>query len=274
MLSKNQKIEFVNKISKDLDNYKTIGVVQLDSIPDALLQKARNGNRKDIRFVMGRKSLLVKVSENKPATKKLADFVTNTSAIVLSNLDVFETNSSIRAYALQAEAKPRKPAKDDIVIPAGETSLQPGQAVTELKQAGLDVQMQKGKVTIANPKTIKKGEIISPQLAKAMHTLSIKPFTMSMHLNAAYFSDIIFDSKALSITRESIIADISRAFSGALAASYKAGIVNSYTIKSIVADCYAKAVALGVSCKIYDKGITEILIGKAVAQAESLGLNS
>ncbi|MEM0147606.1 MAG: 50S ribosomal protein L10 [Candidatus Micrarchaeaceae archaeon] len=270
MLSKNQKIEFVNNVSKDLKAYNSIGIINLNGVPDSLLQKVRNSQRKDIKFIMGRKSLLIKILESMPSAKNLIPYIADTSAIVLSNLDVFEMNNFIKSFALDVEAKPRKPAKDDITIPAGETPLQPGQAVTELKQAGIEVQMQKGKVVIANPKTIKKGEIISIPLAKAMHTLSIKPFRISLCLNAAYSQNTFFNSQVLSITKEGMIADLSRAFSYALDVSYKVGIVNSYTISRMLADCYAKAMALGISCNIYDKGITELLVGKAVGQAESL----
>ena len=54
----------------------------------------------------------------------------------------------------------------------------PGQTVTELKAAGIDVQIQKGKVVIAKDKVlVKKGETISPGVAKALHTLEVYPFS-------------------------------------------------------------------------------------------------
>ena len=57
----------------------------------------------------------------------------------------------------------------------------PGQAVTDLKAAGIDVQIQKGKVVIAKDKVItKKGEAITSSVAKALHTLDINPFSATL----------------------------------------------------------------------------------------------
>ena len=53
----------------------------------------------------------------------------------------------------------------------------PGQTVTELKTAGIDVQIQKGKVVIAKDKMlVKKGEQMTPKVAKALHSSKYIPF--------------------------------------------------------------------------------------------------
>ncbi len=271
MLSREEKAKFVEEKAKELGNYKSIGVVSLEGIPDRLLQRFRNSERGTSKIIIERKQLLERVLKSNSKTEKLAKFLSSNSAIILSNMDPMELNNALNANAIELEAKPKKAAKEDIVIKEGETSLQPGQVVTELKQAGINVQLQKGKVVIGSSITIKKGDIVSVAMAKALHTLAIKPYKISIVPAAIFSEGIIFTKEALSITPQTVMNDIVKAFTNAVALSFGAKIVNAYTIKSMIADCYANAVALGISCNIYAKGITEMLLEKAELQAKALG---
>ncbi len=272
MLNKDQKIRFVEAAIKELQSYRTVGVVNLSSVPDRLLQSAKNSMRSEARFIIGRKSLLLRILESNESTKKLASQLSGTSAIILSNEDPFELNAKFKAKSIMLEAKPGQVATSDVEIKGGETSMQPGQAVTDLKSAGIDVQIQKGKVIIASDKVVvNKGDSISLQVAKALHMLGVKPFTAMIAPIAIMSNGIMFGSNALSITKETTLANIYEAFAKALALSFSANIINAYTISSMVSKAYSGAVALGVSANIYANGITDKLIEKAVSQAKALG---
>ena len=79
--------------------------------------------------------------------------------------------------ALRLAAKPGQISPEDVSVTAGETGIQPGQTVTDLKTAGMDVQIQKGKVLIAKDKVlVAKGEQVTLKVAKALHILDILPF--------------------------------------------------------------------------------------------------
>ncbi|MGC8652328.1 MAG: 50S ribosomal protein L10 [Candidatus Micrarchaeia archaeon] len=272
MLSRDQKIKFVEAASKELSGYSTVGVVSLGSIPDRLLQSVKNSMRGETKFIIGRKSMLMRILESSEGTKKLVPQLSGTSAIILSNDDPFELYAKFKAKSIRLEAKPGQMAPDDVGIKSGETSMQPGQAVTDLKSAGIDVQIQKGKVVIARDQVVvKKGDAISLQVAKALHLLGIAPFAAVIEPIAMISNGITFTRDVLSITKETTIARISEAFAQALALSFGANIVNAYTIGTMVSRAYANAVALGVSANIYAEGITGKLIEKALAQAKMLG---
>ena len=177
MLTKEQKIRFVAENSKLLKSYKVIGIVQLSGIPDRLLQSTKNGLRDGTRFIIGRKTLLTKVLESDAHAKHLVKELSATSAIILSNEDPFELYGKFRANSLRLAAKPGQIAQEDVSVVAGETGIQPGQTVTDLKTAGIDVQIQKGKVVIAKDKVlVAKGEPVTLKVAKALHILDILPF--------------------------------------------------------------------------------------------------
>jgi large subunit ribosomal protein L10 len=271
MLSKDQKIKFVEESKKALNEYSTIGIIKLSGVPDRLLQSSKNSMKGSVKFIMGRKTLLERILESNESAKKLVPQLTGTSAIILSNDDPFELYKKFKSNTIKLEAKPKQLAPEDVEVKSGETSMQPGQAVTDLKSAGIDVQIQKGKVVISKDKIIvKKGEAISLQVAKALHLLGIAPFMAVIEPEAMLSKGILFNKLALSISKESTVSQIAEAFSKALALSFEAGIVNSYTIGTLISRAYSNAVALGVSASIYAQGITDKLIERALAQAASL----
>lgn len=270
MLTKNDKAKFVKDSSKELAKYSSIAVIPLNGLPDRLLQLSRNRLKGDAKFILGRKTLLTRILNSSEKTKALVQYLDATSAIVLTNQDPFELYSRLKENTLKAKAKPNQAAPVEITIPSGETTLQPGQAVTELKQAGIDVQIQKGKVVIAKDKVIKTGEIITNNLAKALHSLNITPFSYSIEPSVVYAADMLYTRNVLSFTKERMLDSISIAFNSALQVSLELNLVNSYTINVMIARAYSNAVYLGVQYKLYDSGIIERLIERAVLEGKTI----
>src|SRR5271157_683425 len=135
MLTKTQKISFVEHGKALMKKYTLIGIVPLSGIPDRLLQSTKNRMKQDVQFILGRKTLLKRMLESSERTKVLADKLDATSAIILSNSDPFELFGRFKAGKIKLAAKPNQLALEDVMVNAGETSIMPGQAVTDLKAA-------------------------------------------------------------------------------------------------------------------------------------------
>lgn len=274
MLTKDQKKEFVEENIKLVDSYNVIGVVPLSGIPDRLLQSSRNNMRSEVKFLTAKKSLLVRVLEGSRDGKALAEHLQGTSAIILSNSNPFEIYNKFKSSSITLAAKPQQIAPSDIVIPAGETTLQPGQAVTELKTAGIDVKIDKGKVVISREKVlVQKGSVITLAVAKALHTLDIMPFTASIEPDIMLEKGIKYTRDVFSINAESFSRDISKAFSQSLTLSYEAKLINKYTIDRFISMAYNEAMVLGIEAKVPDSGIIEKLVENAALQANALNSN-
>lgn len=270
-LAKQQKVKFVEAGAKDLSSCKLVGVVQLSNIPDRLVQRSRNGMRQKVRFIMGRKTLLARILESNPKTKHLAKELTGTSAILLSNDDPFTIYKGFKANTIRLAAKPNQISPEDIPIAAAETSLQPGQTVTELKQAGIDVQIQKGKVVIAKDKIlVKKGEKISPSVAKALKILDIMPFSATITPSVMFADNLNYTQKVLSIDSQSVLNDILHSFRAAFEISMKGKLVNAYTIRPLITEAFRNALALGMEAEIPEKGIIEKIVANAALGAATL----
>jgi large subunit ribosomal protein L10 len=271
MQSKSEKVKFVEEGKKALQSHSMVGVLPLDRIPDRLVQLSRNRQRGGVKLIMGRRTLLVKILESSEKTKPLVKELKGTSAILLSNSDPFEVYGSFKANSIRLAAKPNQVAPEDINIQAGDTTIQPGQAVTELKQAGIDVQIRAGKVVIAKDKVlVKSGATISSAVAKALKTLDIMPFTANLLPSVLMSGNMTFTRNILNIDPAKTAQDVALAFSQALTLSLERGIVNSYTVVRLLQRGVRSARALGIEAKVYEPGIIDTLIENAVRQAGAL----
>jgi large subunit ribosomal protein L10 len=271
MLTKTQKVSFVDAHKKELKTYKVVGIVQMKGIPDRLLQSTKNQMKGNTKFIMGRKTLLQKILESNEHAKMLTPNLTDTSAIILSNDDPFELYKKFKSHSLRLAAKPGQISPEDVSVQAGETGIQPGQTVTDLKTAGIDVQIQKGKVVIAKDKVIvKKGEVISSNVAKALHTLDILPFKAAIEPALMLYDGLIYNKKVLGINQESTIQEITMCFRNALGISLEANIINAYTIDTFITKAYRGALHLGLEAKVLDSGIIDLLLASAASHAAAL----
>jgi len=271
MLTKTQKIDFVKEHKKALKDYKVVGIVQLKGVPDSLLQSTKNQLRASTRFIIGRKTLLHMVLESNENTKKLANDLTDTSAIILSNEDPFVLYGKFSSNSIRLAAKPGQVSPEDVSVQEGETGIQPGQTVTDLKTAGIDVQIQKGKVVIAKDKIlVKKGDLITPMVAKALHTLEIYPFSAVVDPILMADKQMLYTRTVLGISPEVVIMEMTNAFRSALALSPDRNIVNRYTITNLIGKAYNNAMWLGTEANLYDSGVIERVLAKAALGAQSV----
>lgn len=271
MRTKQEKVKFVQDMQKEMKRYKVVGVVSIDGLPDRLVQSMKNRLKPETRFIMARKKLLQKILEAHDHGKELSESIQTSAAIILSNEDAFELYNKFKANVIKLSAKPGQIAPDDVHIESGETSIMPGQTVTELKSAGIDVQIQKGKVVIAKDKIlVKKGEHISLPVAKALHTLEITPFSAVVDPLLLAEGRMLYTRQVLGINTETTTAMLQEAFRSAVAVSMDRNIVNQYTINSFITKAYNSALYLGLEAKILDSGIVEGLIARVIREAGAL----
>ncbi|MEM3781484.1 MAG: 50S ribosomal protein L10 [Candidatus Micrarchaeaceae archaeon] len=268
-MQKRQKEAFVKGLKESIAKSKTVAVMPINGMPDALLQKVRNQLRGSATIVVSRKTLLLRALEGKPA--QLASSISGNVAIVLSDLSPFELYKKASANKIELSAKPGQIAPSDIVVKAGETSVAPGQAVTELKSAGIDVQIQRNKVVIAKDKVVvEAGKRVNLSVANALKVLGIRPFAASATLSLAYSEGVLFSSNALSIDEAFAAKEIAKSFAEANCLSIGIGFVTQYNAGFFIAKAYAEAMALGIAAEVLEPEIVSTLLSNAAAGANKI----
>ena len=134
-----------------------------------------------------------------------------------------------------AKAKTGQIADKDLEIPEGPTELMPGPAVSELSALGIKIQIEKGKITIKEPKIIvKKGEKISRGATEMLNKLDIKPFKVGFIPICSFDTkEKIFYSE-IKIDKEGTIEQLKTDYSKALAFAVEIGYSTKNTIKFLI----------------------------------------
>ena len=235
------------------------------------MQKVRNALKPDVKFIVARKTLAIKILDSDPRLAKLKEYATGNFAILLSNKDPTELNRLIVTNRKRLGAKPNQVAPADINIESGETSIAPGQAVTDMKTAGIDVKIEKGKVVISKSKVlVKKGDKISTAISKALKMLDIAPFEVGTKLTVALNGELVFTERVLAVDTEYVTKELAMNFGAANSLATQIGLVTKYNADSFIRKGYLSALGLGLEAEIYEPGITDKLLARAVREALSL----
>ncbi len=242
-----EKKRTVKELSELAKKKRTILIASIKNIPTSQLQEIIKKLREKAIVKVPKKNLIFRAldsSENE-TLKKIKEQINENVAVLFSDMDCFELAAELVKNKTPAKAKAGQEAPEDIEIPAGPTELTPGPAISELGALGIQIQIDKGKISIKEPKIIvQKGKKISQGAADIMSKLDIKPFTISLIPLAGYDSNekkLYLDIK---INREETIAGLKKAFGKALPFAVEIGYSAKDTIKFILLKASMNAKAL------------------------------
>jgi large subunit ribosomal protein L10 len=263
-----QKMREAEALLKEVKNYKAFMILNLRKTPALLQQRLRkalkqnNGNMKAVR-----KPIITRVLKEQNINKEI-DFP---AAIVLSNEHPYNIYKIIKSNQLEVAAKPNDIAPFDIVIPAGETDLQPGPALSQLKAAGLNVKIEKGKIVIAKDSVIaKKGEVITPEKAQALQMLGIKPFKVGLNVVFGYDGKSFYETEILSIDKETIKDQLLQGLKDVINASININVPTPLSVKFIFIKAIKQARNATINASIYNDTFIKDLLINAINQGNAI----
>ncbi len=244
-----RKKNVVSELSNLIKSKKTILVASIKNIPSSQYQEISKKLRGKAVVKVPKKNIIFMALETSGISelKELENHIKDSTAILFSDEDSFDLAAELISKKSPAKAKPGQEALSDIEIPEGPTDLIPGPAISELGALGIKIQIEKGKITIKEPKVVAKaGEKISAGAADMLNKLRILPFSIGFIPVAA------FDLKErklyleISIDRDKTISDLKSAFSKSLGFAVKIAYPNKETIKFLIgkAGMQEKAISL------------------------------
>ncbi|MFH1608095.1 MAG: 50S ribosomal protein L10 [archaeon] len=254
------KKKTVNELAELVKNKKTILIASIKNIPSSQFQEIVKKLRGKAIVKVPKRNLMFRALDSSAdeAVKKLGkegkslphlsqlsqmkEQIGDSTAVLFSDLDSFELAGELANSVSPAKAKPGQEAPEDIEVDAGPTDLVPGPAISELGALGIQIQIEKGKIHIKEPKVIaKKGAKISSGAAALMSKLDIKPFKIGFIPLSAFDTQegkLYLDIK---IDREGTLNDLKYAYSRALPFAIEIGYTSEDTIKFLIGKANAHA---------------------------------
>ena len=266
------KIKSVKELLKLMKEKKTILIASIKNLPTSQFQEISKKMRGKAVIKVLKKSLVLRALDQNgnKEMETLRASVDDSTAILFSDLDSFELAAELIEGKSPAKAKIGQEAPKDIEIEAGPTNLVPGPAISELGALGIQIQIEKGKIHIKEPKVIvKKGEKISAGAVGLMNKLDIKPFSIGFLPVSAFDVQEKKFYGSINVDKEGTLANLKTSFSKALAFAVEIGHFSDETIKFIIGKARRQEIAME---NIFKKTQTsEINSGSETSQEKPSG---
>ena len=262
----------VDEIAAKIKNAKTIALVDQRALPDRLLQKAKKQLRGKAEFLMAKNIVLKKAIEKSKVAKELIEKIQSPSVLIISDeLTPYAIYKHFRENRAMVAAKPGQITTIDIVVPAGETDLPPGPALSELKGAKIDAMIKGPKISIRKDSTVAKaGEKISVNVSKALQTLSILPFEAGLTMVAGYDGEFLYNSDILDVDPVMLTADLKASVSDAYNMSVNTAYPTELNIEHLLTSAVKLTSALVSQTGVYSTAHVDLLLTPALRMQNAL----
>ena len=260
----------VKDYAKLLTQYPIVGIVNMENLPAAQLQKMRQQLRNKVVLVIGKKRLfklaIEEASKTNPEVSKITPFLENIMpALLFTSDNPFSLYKTLQKSKSNAPAKPGQLAPKDIVVNAGPTPFAPGPIIGELGAIGIKAGIDAGKVAIKQDCiVVKEGEVIKPQVASVLLRLGIEPMEIGLNIIAAYENGTIFDKKILAVDEKEYISNLETASTW----GFNLAMFISYPTKQTIEPLLAKVFNESKAVAIESGFIADAVVGDLFAKAE------
>jgi len=225
-----KKQNYDAKLCQLIDEYTQILVVNADNVGSNQLQNIRQGLRGDSVVLMG-KNTMMKRSVRMHAEKTGNNAFLNLIPLLVGNVgliftkgDLKEVSEEVAKYKVGAPARVGLVAPIDVVVPPGNTGLDPSQT-SFFQVLNIPTKINKGTVEIITPvELIKKGDKVGSSEAALLAKLGIRPFSYGLVVLSVYDNGSVFSPEVLDLTEDDLVAKfaigVSMVTSLSLAISY------------------------------------------------------
>lgn len=268
-----RKAQRVDDLSNLINEYNVVAFASLNKVRAAQLQELAKRFRSDI-FMKVSKNILVKRAleqSNKPNIQDLTEHLKGSNTLLFTNMNPFTLSLTLEKNKIRTTAKAGDIAPEDIIIPAGNTGLPPGPAISELNDAGIRTRIEAGSVWVIRETTVaKKGEEIQPRIASVLSKLDIKPLEVGLRVAAAYEDGLVFPTDQLLPNIEALRVQFADAATHAHNLAMASSYPTSQTIAPLLQLAHLNARNLAVNATYFTSTTITDILAKAYQHMQAL----
>ncbi len=210
------KKEIFSDLIELLKKYSVIAVADLQKVRSSQIQEIRKKLRGKADLIVAKNTILRKASESiageKQNVDKFADGLTGSKVLIFTQMNPFELIIFLNKNKVRVPAKGGDIATGDILIPAGNTGLQPGPVISEFNEAKVQTRIEGGSIFVARDTVVAaKGETISTKTASLLSKLGMKPMEAGLSLSYAYDNGLVLGPEDLNFDLDQMKNDFTSA---------------------------------------------------------------
>jgi large subunit ribosomal protein L10 len=185
------------------------------------------------------------MGEKKPHINDFAEGVAGSSLLLFTNMNPYALILFLNKNKVRVPAKAGDAATSEIIIPAGNTGLQPGPVISEFGEVKVTTRIEGGSIWVARDTVVaSKGDTISAKLASLLSKLGMKPMEAGLSIVRAFDGDVVLKLDDLVFDLESYESDLAEACRDAIALSVETEYVLPETAPMIIGNAYREALYL------------------------------
>ena len=269
------KKEIFSDLVKLLEKYSVVAVADLPKVRSSQIQEIRKKLRGKADLVVAKNTILRKASESLVGQKqnidKFANDLTGSKVLIFTQMNPFELTIFLNKNKVRVPAKGGDVATSEIVVPAGNTGLQPGPVISEFNEAKVQTRIEGGSIFVAKDTVVaEKGDVISTKTASLLSKLGMKPMEAGLALSYAYDNGLVLGPNDLTFDLDQIKNDFASAARLAFGLAVEANIMLPQTAPVIISKAYRQAVAVSVEAGFFTKDTAELIIQRAYRNMSAL----
>ena len=269
------KKELYSDLQTLLRKYSVIAVADLQKVRSSQIQEIRKKLRGKAELIVAKNTILQKASENlakeKSNVDKFANSLSGSKVLIFTQMNPFELIVFLNKNKVRVPAKGGDVATGEIMIPAGNTGLQPGPVISEFNEAKVQTRIEGGSIFVAKDTVVAtKGDVISTKTASLLSKLGMKPMEAGLALSYAFDNGLVLGQNDLAFDLDQMQSQFSTAARLAFGLALEANYLIPETAPAILGKAYRQAVAVSIEAAFLTSETTPRIIQRAYANMNAL----
>eukprot|EP00897_Mesotaenium_endlicherianum_P005137 jgi/Mesen1/4651/ME000241S03689 len=252
-----KKIAYDAKVCELLDEFSQALICFADNVGSTQMQTIRRGLRPDSVVLMGKNTLMKRTLRTYCEKTGRTDFLAlvpllvGNVGLIFTKGDLKEVAEEVAKYKVGAPARVGLVAPIDVVVPPGNTGLDPSQT-SFFQVLNIPTKINKGTVEIVAPvELIKTGEKVGSSEAALLAKLNIRPFSYGLVVVNVYENGSVYAPAVLNMSEDDLLASFMAGVAQATALSLGADYPTLLSIPHSFVNAYKNVVAVPLALEEY-----------------------
>ncbi|MGC8555847.1 MAG: 50S ribosomal protein L10 [Conexivisphaera sp.] len=268
-----RKSRLYGEIKRLYGEYSVMGISRLYKVKASLISEVRKRLRGKVVMLGIKNRLALKALREAglEGVEELERYLSGQAMLIFTNMNPFELNMLLEQSMVEMPARAGDVATSDIVVPSGNTGMQPGPILSSFKQFKIPTRIESGSIFVTQDTVVARaGETISADLASLLSKLGLKPIKRGLSLDAVYWNGRLVPGERLKVNPKEYADQLGAAHAEALALSLGIGYPAPEVLPMLLVRARAEAEALSRGSGFVSDETAPQVLAAAQAQAEAL----